>query len=59
LGNGSQACEVMGDSRESCYRFTERYDGGGEAACQERSRRKPDFRNRVVPEVEEAVVALA
>ena len=59
LGNVSKACHIMGYSRDTFYRYKEMYDNGGEQALKDLSRRKPILKNRVAPEIEQAVCEIA
>lgn len=59
LGNVSQACKVMGYSRDTFYRYKELHDQGGEEALYEMSRRKPCIKNRMPSNIEDAVVNIA
>ena len=55
LGNVSRACQVMGLSRDTFYRYKSAVDEGGIEALFEASRRKPNPKNRVDPKIEQAV----
>ena len=56
LGNVSKACRMMGVSRDTFYRCQTARDDGGVEALLEKSRRKPNPKNRVEPQIEQAVL---
>lgn len=59
LGNVSTACKYLGYSRDTFYRYKELFDEGGETALKELSRKKPNIKNRIAPDIEERVVSFA
>jgi len=59
LKNVSQACRINGVSRQHFYDIRKTYEEHGIEGLKEKTRRKPCIKNRVAPEVEEAVVAMA
>lgn len=59
LKNVSQACRIHGCSRQHFYDIRKAYEEHGLEGLREKTRRKPCLKNRVAPEVEEAVVEMA
>ena len=59
LGNVSKACKIMGLSRDTFYRYQTAVEDGGVEALLEKSRRKPNQKNRIDEATEAAVVAYA
>lgn len=59
LGNVSDACKVMGYSRDTFYRWKDAYEEGGEEALRELTRRKANRKNRVPEAIEQAVLRYA
>lgn len=59
LNNVSEACRIMGYSRDTFYRVKKAYEEGGVEALKEKSRRIPNHKNRIAEDVERAVIELA
>ncbi len=56
---GDMSDKINGVSRQHFFDIKKAYDEHGIEGLKERSRRKPCIKNRVAPEVEEAVVNMA
>ena len=59
LGNVSQACRIMGLSRDIFYRYKAAVDQNGLDALFDKNRKKPNPKNRVDETTESAVVEYA
>jgi transposase InsO family protein len=59
LRNVSQACRLMGVSRDTFYRVKEAKQSGGLEALLHKDRRRANLKNRVEESVEQAIVAFA
>ena len=59
LQNVSQACKINGVSRQLFYDIKKAYEEQGIEGFREKTRRKPCLKNRVVPEIEAAVIQMA
>jgi transposase InsO family protein len=59
LHNVSQACRLMGVSRDTFYRVKEAKESGGMEALLYKDRRRANLKNRVDEQVEQAILAFA
>lgn len=59
LGNVSKACKVMGFSRDTFYRYKELVEEGGVENLIDRTRKKPNLRNRMDEKNENAILEIA
>jgi len=58
LGNVSQACRVMGFSRDTFYRYQSAVEEGGIDALIDENKHKPNLKNRIDAYTEQAVIAM-
>jgi transposase InsO family protein len=59
LGNVSKACQMMGLSRDTFYRYKSAVESGGVDSLLDKSRRQPNLKNRTEAGTESAILAYA
>lgn len=59
LKNVSQACKIHGVSRQHFYDIIRAYAEHGIEGLKKKTQRKPCIKNRVAPEIDEAVLKMA
>jgi transposase InsO family protein len=59
LGNVSKACQVMGFSRDTFYRYKSAVEEGGLEALIDKSRKAPNMKNRVDPCIESRILEIS
>jgi transposase InsO family protein len=59
LDNVSKACRIMGVSRDTFYRYKDAVESDGVEALLEKSRRKPNPKNRIDAAVEQSIIDYA
>jgi transposase InsO family protein len=59
LENVSQACRLMGVSRDTFYRVKEARESGGMEALLHKNRRQPNLKNRIDESIERAILEFA
>jgi len=59
LGNVSKACQMMGVSRDTFYRYKEALESVGVEALIDQDRRQPNLKNRVKEATESVTVRLS
>ena len=59
LGNISRACKVMGFSRDTFYRYQKASEEGGIDSLIDKSKRRPNLKNRTAPQIENEILSMA
>jgi hypothetical protein len=59
LNNISKACKIMGVSRDTFYRYQEAKEQGGLEGLLIKSRKNPNYKNRIEPIIEKAAIDIA